>query len=111
MPTENTSLHPGLALDNSNTATALPAGLRRIGTGSGCTGKERDAETGLDSFGGRFTSADAPFADQQESDPQSWNLYSYVRNNRLRFIDPTGRMLAGIGESLSSPHQIATIVS
>jgi RHS repeat-associated protein len=63
------------------------------------TGKERDAETGLDFFGaryfsgaqGRFTSPDEPFADQYESEPQSWNLYSYSRNNPLRYIDPTGR--------------------
>jgi RHS repeat-associated protein len=63
------------------------------------TGKERDAETGLDYFGaryfsgaqGRFSSPDEPFADQYESDPQSWNLYSYGRNNPLRYIDPTGR--------------------
>jgi RHS repeat-associated protein len=63
------------------------------------TGKERDDETGLDYFlarylsspMGRFTSADAPFADQHASDPQSWNLYTYVRNNPLRYVDPTGR--------------------
>jgi len=63
------------------------------------TGKERDAETGLDYFGaryfsgaqGRFTSPDVPLADQWETEPQSWNLYSHVRNNPLRFIDPTGR--------------------
>ena len=62
------------------------------------TGKERDAETGLDYFGaryfsgaqGRFTSADDPFNDQDTSDPQSWNLYGYVRNNPLTSIDPTG---------------------
>ncbi len=54
------------------------------------TGKERDAETGLDYFGarymsaqGRFTSPDKPFADQTPFDPQSWNLYSYTRNNPL----------------------------
>ena len=43
------------------------------------TGQERDAESGLDYFGaryfsaslGRFTGADAPFADQQAPDPQS----------------------------------------
>ena len=62
------------------------------------TGKERDAETGLDYFGaryfsgvqGRFTSPDRPLLDQHAGDPQSWNLYSYVRNNPLRFIDPNG---------------------
>jgi RHS repeat-associated protein len=62
------------------------------------TGKERDSETGLDYFGtryfsgaqGRFTSADEPLADQFEQNPQSWNLYSYGRNNPLRFVDPTG---------------------
>ena len=55
-------------------------------------------ETGLDYFGaryfsgaqGRFTSPDEPFEDQWEQNPQSWNLYT-VRNNPLRFIDPTGR--------------------
>ena len=61
------------------------------------TGKERDAETGLDYFEvryysgpqGRFTSPDDPgFNDP--SDPQSWNLFSYGLNNPLRFSDPTG---------------------
>jgi RHS repeat-associated protein len=62
------------------------------------TGKERDAETGLDYFGaryfssaqGRWTSPDKPFADQHIEDPQSWNLYAYVRNNPLRLVDDTG---------------------
>jgi RHS repeat-associated protein len=40
---------------------------------------------------GRFTSPDAPFADQNPASPQSWNLYSYVRNNPLVNIDPTGQ--------------------
>ena len=68
------------------------------------TGKERDAETGLDYFGaryysgaqGRFISADEPFADQDTADPQSWNLYSYVGNNPLGFIDEDGRGKIGI---------------
>lgn len=67
------------------------------------TGKERDAETGLDYFGaryfsgaqGRFTSPDAPFADQHPEDPQSWNLYGYSRNNPLRYVDPTGQYICG----------------
>lgn len=62
------------------------------------TGKERDQETGLDYFGtrymssaqGRFISPDSPFLDQHPTDPQSWNLYAYGRNNPLLFTDPTG---------------------
>lgn len=67
------------------------------------TSKERDAETGLDYFGaryfsgalGRFTSPDwsespepVPYADL--SDPQTLNLYSYVRNNPLAHVDADG---------------------
>lgn len=62
------------------------------------TGHERDAETGLDfmqaryygSGLGRFLSPDGPLVDQQAGDPQSWNLYSYVRNNPMALVDPTG---------------------
>jgi RHS repeat-associated protein len=62
------------------------------------TGKERDGESGLDNFGarynsswmGRFMTPDEPFMDQHPGDPQSWNLYSYVRNNPTNMIDPTG---------------------
>ena len=61
--------------------------------------KERDIETGLDYFKaryyssaqGRFTSADAPFADQRQTDPSSWNSYAYVRNNPCNRTDPNGR--------------------
>jgi RHS repeat-associated protein len=61
--------------------------------------KERDNETGLDysisryysSIQGRFTSPDAPFAGQDETDPQTWNLYTYTSNNPLSRIDPDGR--------------------
>jgi RHS repeat-associated protein len=63
------------------------------------TGKERDAETGLDFFEaryfssaqGRFTSADDFRNDSATQDPQSWNLYSYGRNNPLKFRDPDGQ--------------------
>src|SRR5262249_34690484 len=63
------------------------------------TGEERDPETRLDYFGarymsaaqGRFLTPDPPLIDQDPSDPQSWNLYAYVRNNPLIYIDPTGQ--------------------
>ena len=64
------------------------------------TGKERDAETGLDYFGaryygskiGRFTTTD-PVYDWKENlvDPQRWNRYAYGRNNPLRYVDPDGK--------------------
>jgi RHS repeat-associated protein len=63
------------------------------------TGKERDVETQLDYFGaryygnilGRFVNPDQPFADEDEGDPQSWNLYTYARNNPLRYVDLDGQ--------------------
>jgi RHS repeat-associated protein len=88
-------LHSPFTLSNSNTASGLwPCGYDYRG-GSRCTGKERDVETGLDYFGarylssaqGRWMSPDELFADQHPEDPQSWNLYGYVRNNPLRMVD------------------------
>ena len=70
---------------------------------SSSTGKERDTESGNDYFGaryyassmGRFLSPDwsakedpVPYA--QLEDPQSLNLYSYVRNNPLTRVDADG---------------------
>ncbi len=67
------------------------------------TGKERDQESGLDYFGaryyssalGRFISSDwsavpapVPYADLR--DPQSLNLYSYVRNRPTKVVDEDG---------------------
>jgi len=67
------------------------------------TGKERDAESGLDymfaryynSATGRFLSPDwsakvepVPYA--KLDDPQSLNLYSYVGNNPVGRADPDG---------------------
>jgi RHS repeat-associated protein len=67
------------------------------------TGKERDAESGNDYFGaryfastmGRFLSPDwsakaEPVSYAKLDDPQSLNLYSYVRNNPLSRIDADG---------------------
>jgi len=62
------------------------------------TGKERDSESGLDDYGaryysstmGRFMTPDPLLNSGRPWDPQSWNRYSYVRNNPLSNIDPTG---------------------
>ncbi len=65
------------------------------------TGKERDAESGLDYFGARYMSSViggflTPDPDQESGfenpdDPQSWNGYSYARNNPINVTDPTGQ--------------------
>lgn len=62
-------------------------------------GKERDTESGNDLMGfryyassmGRFLSPDPLFISPERlADPQSLNLYSYVRNNPLGLTDDTG---------------------
>jgi RHS repeat-associated protein len=63
------------------------------------TGYERDSETGLDyaqaryysNTQGRFASVDPLIASAKTGDPQSWNRYSYARNNPLAFVDPDGQ--------------------
>jgi len=70
------------------------------------TAKERDGESGLDYFLaryssamiGRFTSPDPRMASARARSPQTWNRYSYVANNPLRFIDPDGQELVQLGQ-------------
>jgi len=75
------------------------------------TGKERDAETGLDYFGaryyradlGRFTTADPiGVTPKRLMDPQRLNRYSYVQNRPLVCVDPDGRYEAWIHEVVSA---------
>lgn len=67
------------------------------------TGKERDVESGLDYFGARYYASSMgrwmspDWADKPEAvpysdlgNPQSLNLYGYVRNNPLSKADPDG---------------------
>lgn len=63
------------------------------------TGKERDAESGLDNFGkryysstmGRFVTPDPKtVALRHLLNPQKLNKYSYVLNNSMSFLDPDG---------------------
>jgi RHS repeat-associated protein len=71
------------------------------------TGKERDSETGLDYFlarhyssaQGRFTSTDPIIiSDKQIYNPQLWNLYNYVGNNPLAYVDLTGMERVQLGQ-------------
>ncbi len=62
------------------------------------TGKERDEETNLDYYESRYYNSDiARFisVDPWEgdmNDPQSFNKYSYVRNNPVKYVDPSGNI-------------------
>ena len=79
------------------------------------TGKERDPESNLDNFGaryftsnlGRFTSPDPANAGRIFGDPQSWNAYSYARNNLLKFQDPFGAK----GYTLAPDNQVQILNS
>jgi RHS repeat-associated protein len=81
------------AYDYDPWGVLMPGRTLGSGTKEGFTGKERDAETGLDYFGfryympavGRWTSVDPP----ADSFP-SWSPYNYVEGNPLSNIDPVG---------------------
>jgi RHS repeat-associated protein len=72
------------------------------------TGKERDSESGNDYFTaryygssmGRFLSPDdVIITPERLTNPQQLNLYAYVANNPLRYIDPTGEILQCVGNA------------
>jgi RHS repeat-associated protein len=101
-PHPSTTLHQAIAYSKPLQPPGLPVCRYDFRRRSRCTGKERDAETGLDYFGerylsspqGRFTSADALLMKKAWlTDPQRWNRYAYVTNNPLRFVDPNGEDL------------------
>jgi RHS repeat-associated protein len=90
-------------------ADFYPFGGERTATTPTCmqnykfTGKERDGESGLDNFGARFTSsatgrfvspdwsaAPSPVPYAEFQNPQTLNLYAYVKNNPVTFGDPNG---------------------
>jgi RHS repeat-associated protein len=74
------------------------------------TGKERDAESGLDFFGaryfastlGRFMTPDPLLNTLRPNNPQTLNRYAYVVNNPLRFIDPTGQYEEDVHQDLTT---------
>jgi RHS repeat-associated protein len=80
------------------------------------TGKERDSETGLDFFiaryyssaQGRFAGADSIFTTLERlADPQRLNLYTYTRNNPLKYVDPDGKDIISIELVSIGANQIA----
>ena len=87
------------------------------------TDKKRDQESGLDYFGvryygstlGRFMSPDYPDGDYgpvgipdfNPSNPQSLNLYSYVRNNPLMNTDPDGHDCAVQSRTSSTTESVS----
>ena len=98
------------------TCASLPFGDALTCTGSTTTptehhftGKERDVETGNDYFEaryyssalGRFMSPDwsakeVPVPYAKLGDPQSLNLYTYIRNNPLGGVDADGHQQGGV---------------
>jgi len=71
------------------------------------TGYEADGETDLNfaqaryqsPTQGRFTSVDPLGASASVGDPQSFNRYSYVQNNPVNAVDPSGMAMADVMEA------------
>lgn len=92
------TLHRAESAVNAVNTQRLPGCLYDSCVQPCSSGKERDAETGLDFMEaryfsgaqGRFTSPDEPLAFADFANPQSWNLYSYGYNNPLLYSDPDG---------------------
>ncbi len=90
------------------------------------TGKERDAESGLDYFGARYYASNMgrwmspDWADKPEAvpyssldDPQTLNLYQYVRNNPLARADKDGHCFWDlcIGEGVATYIAVAAVAT
>ena len=100
---KNPALHQVHEVCNSTTALGLQAALHLERIRSRYTGKERDNESGNDYFPARYYSSamgrwlspdwsakrePVPYA--KLDNPQSLNLYAYLKNNPLRTTDPDG---------------------
>jgi RHS repeat-associated protein len=101
--TSTHAMYPGFGFAISSTSLGIIGPLYDGRVWPRYTAKERDTESGNDymfaryynSNTGRFLSPDwsakvAPVPYAKLDDPQSLNLYSYVRNNPMSRTDPTG---------------------
>ncbi len=124
VPSWNPAPHPGISEANCTAAIGLRASESLNRVRSRYTGKERDTESGLDYFGaryygssiGRFSSPDyadedygpVSIPDFNPSNPQSLNLYSYVRNNPLTNTDPDGHDCVVQSRTSSTTESVTT---
>ena len=110
-PTDTTTFQ-NCSWPNSETLLGIEPPLRRAHSRPRTSGKERDSESGLDNFGARYDSSQygrfmtpdwnalpspVPFSDL--TNPQSLNLYAYVRNNPLSLVDPDGHDCVYLNDS------------
>lgn len=81
-------------------------------------GMERDEATGMshtlwrkfDSASARWTSPDPYGGSMTLTEPQSFNRYTYVNNDPVNKVDPTGLALSDIGVYQTTNTTVATIV-
>jgi RHS repeat-associated protein len=86
----------------------LPYGAVRTGVsqGYGFTGRERDLQSELLYFGARYYDPVAAHFAQPDTmvpmlyRPQTLNRYSYVDNNPLGYVDPTGHFKISVGQDV-----------
>ena len=112
--------HPfGEEISASQRTTGLGYPSGSDGVRKQFTGYERDPEINLDFAGarmyqaqlGRFTTTDPVLMlTQRLVDPQQINLYSYVRNNPLKYIDPFGDKLKLTGNVQDAMNYLAQIL-
>jgi RHS repeat-associated protein len=95
------TLHQGFEVAISSTSLGIIDPLYDGDVRSRCTGKERDAESGLDYFGARYYASNmgrwmSPdlinVTEERLMNPSSTlNKYAYAANNPLKYVDPDGQ--------------------
>src|SRR5277367_2651872 len=105
----NPAPYPGHEVCNFTVLLGMRGQAELNHTGSRCTGKERDTESGNDYFGARYYASSMgrfmipdwsakiePIPYSKLDNPQSLNLYSYTLNNPLSNVDTDGHVCSGV---------------